>query len=85
MAALEALELSVDPAVHEELLQWVVEMGVAPDWPSNHSWHLLDAARPYLDERALPAVEKLLAHRDTQDVVPSARAALAAIQARHSE
>jgi hypothetical protein len=77
LAAIDALATSDDPAVHEWLRAWAME--IEHGWDDLLIWHLLDAARPYLDDRAVPMLTALLEHPDIQDVVPAARAALKAV------
>lgn len=82
--AIDALATSTDPAVHEQLAQWVLRLGDGEGWDLTVIWHLLDAARPYLDERAIPTLALLVEHGDIQDIVPSARRALREVRSRLS-
>jgi hypothetical protein len=82
--AIDALEKSTDPAVHEQLVQWTLRLGDGEGWDLGVIWHLLDAARPYLDERAIPILELLAGHQDIQDIAPSARRALREVRSKLS-
>jgi hypothetical protein len=77
--AIDALGSSADVAIHEQLIAWVIEIGSGAGWDSVNIWHLLDAAKPYLDGRALPVVTALLSYLYDHDVVSSARSAIAEI------
>jgi hypothetical protein len=78
--AIDAMGKSDDPALHEQLVRWVLAIDTTVPEDSSYIWHLVDAARPHLDERARPVIEVLAKYdADPQDIQPSARRALAAL------
>jgi hypothetical protein len=82
-AALTAMAASPNVRLHDLLVTWVLQIDTSYRGPDTWNlWWLLDAARPFLDERARPVLKRLLDHPDTQDVVPSVKQALRAIDER---
>jgi hypothetical protein len=82
VAAFDAMGLTADPEMHEVLVELVTQLDTELREFDTFIWHLVDAARPFLDERARPTLLKLIEHPDTQDIQPSARQALATLDSR---